>query len=253
MRRGCHFKKSLFASRIIQRRQKQLTLKKTTLWYLPKDGLHLSQKKTTLDNLFYQCITNTTVFFLHRFISECFTGWWFQPNWKILYSQNDSKWESSPNRGKNKTWLKPTPRECFIPHFRSHPFCLLNQLMAAGGNWSFPHRGGSPKFLRECPSDQVFLPLEKSRKRNEKRRSPAGKDHLISKNKSDFGWFSAQRTTQDSQHATPSIHALQFAERQWLPGPPCVIFWRMIWVGKTVETRQVNNGELIVVCFNQLQ
>ena len=179
---------------------------------------------------------------LHRFISECFTGWWFQPNWKILVKMIQNR--NLPRIGVKikHGWNHHLENVLFLIS-GAIPFCLLNQSMAAGGNWSFPHRGGSPKFLRECPSDQVFLPLEKSRKRNEKRRSPAGKDHLISKNKSDFGWFSAQRTTQDSQHATPSIHALQFAERQWLPGPPCVIFWRMIWVGKTVETRQVNNGE----------
>ena len=33
-----------------------------------------------------------------------YTGWWFQPLWKILV-----KWGSSPNRGVNKTCLKPPP------------------------------------------------------------------------------------------------------------------------------------------------
>ena len=35
------------------------------------------------------------------------TGWWLnQPIWKIC----SSKWESSPNRGENKKYLKPPPR-----------------------------------------------------------------------------------------------------------------------------------------------
>ncbi len=35
-----------------------------------------------------------------------FPSWWFQPIWKIC-SWN---WESSPNRGENKKYLKPPPR-----------------------------------------------------------------------------------------------------------------------------------------------
>ena len=34
------------------------------------------------------------------------SSWWFQPLWKIC----SSKWESSPNRGENKKYLKPPPR-----------------------------------------------------------------------------------------------------------------------------------------------
>ena len=33
------------------------------------------------------------------------SGWWFQPIWKY-----QSKWEYSPSRGENKTYLKPPPR-----------------------------------------------------------------------------------------------------------------------------------------------
>ena len=36
----------------------------------------------------------------------CYTAWWLnQPIWKIC----SSKWESSPNGGENKKWLKPPP------------------------------------------------------------------------------------------------------------------------------------------------
>ena len=39
--------------------------------------------------------------YLHQRISS----WWLQPLWNIY----QTKWESSPNRGENKTYLKPPP------------------------------------------------------------------------------------------------------------------------------------------------
>ena len=56
------------------------------------------------------------------FFTYISTSWWFQPLWKIC----SSKWESSPNRGENKKYLKPPPSQptyqrnwfniiCFFP------------------------------------------------------------------------------------------------------------------------------------------
>ena len=42
------------------------------------------------------------------FWSNGITRWWFQPIWKILV-----KLDQSPGRGKNKKYLKPTPRIIF--------------------------------------------------------------------------------------------------------------------------------------------
>ena len=37
-----------------------------------------------------------------------------------------------------------------------------------------------------------------------------------------------QENDAKQQHVTPSIHVLQFAERQWLPEPHASFFWWMI-------------------------
>ena len=60
--------------------------------------------------------TNFRIFTMHLFpkIFSCIQtntyfnkpSWWFQPIWKIWLSN----WESSPNRGEHKKYLKPPPR-----------------------------------------------------------------------------------------------------------------------------------------------
>ncbi len=43
-----------------------------------------------------------------RILRETLTGWWFFST--HLKNMRKSKWESSPNRGENKKYLKPPPR-----------------------------------------------------------------------------------------------------------------------------------------------
>ena len=44
--------------------------------------------------------------------AACYTGWWFQPTWKILVKMGIFM-ESSSGRGENKKCLKPPPSQCF--------------------------------------------------------------------------------------------------------------------------------------------
>ena len=49
----------------------------------------------------------------HQFIGSevlFFSGWWFHPLWKIC----SSKWESSPNKGKNKKIFETTNQYLFL-------------------------------------------------------------------------------------------------------------------------------------------
>ena len=56
-------------------------------------------------------------------IKKTTAGWWFQPIWKIYWSN----WKSSPSRGEHKKYLKPPPRtlntfsssHTFTAHFSS--------------------------------------------------------------------------------------------------------------------------------------
>ena len=50
-----------------------------------------------------------------------FSGWWFQPIWKIFVKMGSS----SPNRDENKTYLKPPPSFSCLVHEKNQAFLLL--------------------------------------------------------------------------------------------------------------------------------
>ena len=51
------------------------------------------------------------------YTTQSFSGWWFQPVWKIC----SSNWIISPSRGENKKWLKPPTSFSLI--WREKPAC----------------------------------------------------------------------------------------------------------------------------------
>ena len=61
----------------------------------------LASKDTCITDIGHGCTWGIGLIYTHTSIKKntSISSWWFQP----------LKWESSPNRGKNKTYLKPPP------------------------------------------------------------------------------------------------------------------------------------------------
>ena len=76
------------------------------------------------------------------------TSWWFQPIWKIC----SSKWIISPNRGENKKYLKPPPRQSIQRYIlcwdRETNICEIRGIITKLGVLSTFHPQNVQVFLK---------------------------------------------------------------------------------------------------------
>ena len=132
------------------------------------------------------------------------TRWWFQPIGKIK-----SNWSISPSRGKNKQYLKPTPRLVCI--------CALNEARLVPGlpglsnmyRWSMPQNCWNwkqPWNRPACPEQEVAQEFRK-----ETMDDVAG--HRFGHSFQRAGYFSCQLIFQRHLKQTSTLHHPKLRQR----------------------------------------
>ena len=182
--------------------------------------------------------------FLHRFISECFTGWWFQPNGKILVKMIQNR--NLPQIGVKikHGWNHHLDNVLFLISEPSLSACWTNRwpqevidpfLIKAAPNFSSKLPGSSVKI-------KFSYPLKKVGKEMRKEGARHGKIFWFPKTKVTLDDFQPREPlkTLNMQHPA-SMHC------NLLKGNGCpdlhASFLGGWFESATVETRQVNNGE----------